>query len=46
VHDHGALKFCKAISSTYDENSTYQKIITQIEKNANFRTPLSERNNS
>jgi len=32
VHDHGALKFCKAISSTYDENSTYQKIITQIER--------------
>jgi len=25
VHDHSALKFCKAISSTYDENSTYQK---------------------
>jgi hypothetical protein len=22
VHDHGALKFCKAISSTYDEKST------------------------
>jgi hypothetical protein len=25
VHDHSALKFCKAISSTYDVNSTYQK---------------------
>ncbi len=24
VHDHCALKFCKAISSTCDENSTYQ----------------------
>jgi hypothetical protein len=25
VHDHGALKFCKAISSTYDENSNYHE---------------------
>jgi hypothetical protein len=33
VHDHSALKFCKAISSTYDENSTYQKkIITKKER--------------
>jgi len=32
VHDYSALKFCKAISSTYDENSTYQNIITQKEE--------------
>jgi hypothetical protein len=36
VHDYSALKFCKAISSTYDENSTYQNIITQQEEKKEF----------
>jgi hypothetical protein len=46
VHDYSALKFCKAISSTYDENSTYQNIMTQQEEKKNFRTPLCEKSNS
>jgi hypothetical protein len=47
VHDHGALKFCKAISSTMKIALTKKKNYNvKREKNANFRTPLSERNNS
>jgi hypothetical protein len=45
VHDHGALKFCKAISSTMKIALTKNYNVKR-EKNANFRTPLSERNNS
>jgi hypothetical protein len=36
VHDYSALKFCKAISSTYDENSTYQNVMTQQEEKKEF----------
>jgi hypothetical protein len=48
VHDHRALltlKFCKAISSTCDENSTYhKKNYNAKNKKESFMTSLSEGN--
>ncbi len=43
MHDHRALKFCEAISSTCDENSTYRKNYNEKEGKRSFMTPLSER---
>ncbi len=47
MHDHCALltlKFCKAITSTYDENSTYHENVAQKSKLKSFMKSVYEEN--